>query len=129
MSPLHAAGWNDVAIYFVITVCALFNFYKSLHRRVRGTRDVGRNAPGRGQADCDAGVCAVIHLPPYGFSASRNSACSGAEILAPFSFRIAATCCVPRAISVSPRQYSKLRVSRECAIASNKRRSSKMNPV
>ncbi|MCW5982491.1 MAG: hypothetical protein KIT09_30675 [Bryobacteraceae bacterium] len=27
MQPLHAAGWNDEAIYFAITVCALFNFY------------------------------------------------------------------------------------------------------
>jgi alkylhydroperoxidase family enzyme len=24
---LHAAGWTDEAIYFAITVCALFNFY------------------------------------------------------------------------------------------------------
>jgi len=24
---LHAAGWSDEAIYFAITVCALFNFY------------------------------------------------------------------------------------------------------
>ncbi|MEO8369656.1 MAG: hypothetical protein ABI806_10675 [Candidatus Solibacter sp.] len=27
MAPLHEAGWNDEAIYFAITVCALFNFY------------------------------------------------------------------------------------------------------
>lgn len=27
MSPLHAAGWTDEAIYYAITVCALFNFY------------------------------------------------------------------------------------------------------
>ncbi len=27
MIPLHAAGWTDEAIYFAITVCALFNFY------------------------------------------------------------------------------------------------------
>jgi alkylhydroperoxidase family enzyme len=27
MEPLHAAGWDDEAIYFAITVCALFNFY------------------------------------------------------------------------------------------------------
>ncbi len=27
MKPLHAAGWDDEAIYFAITVCALFNFY------------------------------------------------------------------------------------------------------
>lgn len=25
--PLRAAGWHDEAIYFAITVCALFNFY------------------------------------------------------------------------------------------------------
>jgi alkylhydroperoxidase family enzyme len=24
---LHQAGWDDEAIYFAITVCALFNFY------------------------------------------------------------------------------------------------------
>ena len=27
MQPLYAQGWNDEAIYFAITVCALFNFY------------------------------------------------------------------------------------------------------
>ncbi len=27
IAPLHAAGWDDEAIYFAITVCALFNFY------------------------------------------------------------------------------------------------------
>jgi alkylhydroperoxidase family enzyme len=27
MRPLYAAGWTDEAIYFAITVCALFNFY------------------------------------------------------------------------------------------------------
>jgi len=27
MKPLHAEGWEDEAIYFAITVCALFNFY------------------------------------------------------------------------------------------------------
>ena len=27
MQPLYAQGWNDDAIYFAITVCALFNFY------------------------------------------------------------------------------------------------------
>ncbi|HTA44229.1 MAG TPA: hypothetical protein VK789_17390 [Bryobacteraceae bacterium] len=27
MKPLYAAGWNDEAIYFAITACALFNFY------------------------------------------------------------------------------------------------------
>jgi alkylhydroperoxidase family enzyme len=27
MEPLHAAGWDDEAIYYAITVCALFNFY------------------------------------------------------------------------------------------------------
>jgi alkylhydroperoxidase family enzyme len=27
MKPLYAEGWNDEAIYFAITVCALFNFY------------------------------------------------------------------------------------------------------
>lgn len=27
MLPLYTAGWTDEAIYFAITVCALFNFY------------------------------------------------------------------------------------------------------
>jgi len=27
MKSLYAAGWQDDAIYFAITVCALFNFY------------------------------------------------------------------------------------------------------
>jgi alkylhydroperoxidase family enzyme len=27
MQPLHDAGWTDDAIYYAITVCALFNFY------------------------------------------------------------------------------------------------------
>jgi alkylhydroperoxidase family enzyme len=27
IQPLYAAGWDDEAIYYAITVCALFNFY------------------------------------------------------------------------------------------------------
>ena len=27
MQPLYAVGWDDDAIYFAVTVCALFNFY------------------------------------------------------------------------------------------------------
>jgi uncharacterized peroxidase-related enzyme len=27
IAPLHAAGWTDEAIYYAITICALFNFY------------------------------------------------------------------------------------------------------
>ncbi len=27
MEPLYTAGWDDEAIYFAVTVCALFNFY------------------------------------------------------------------------------------------------------
>ena len=27
MEPLYAHGWDDEAIYYAITVCALFNFY------------------------------------------------------------------------------------------------------
>lgn len=27
MRPLYEAGWTDDAIYYAITVCALFNFY------------------------------------------------------------------------------------------------------
>ena len=27
MQPLYEAGWDDEAIYYAITICALFNFY------------------------------------------------------------------------------------------------------
>jgi hypothetical protein len=27
MQPMYAVGWDDAAIYYAITVCALFNFY------------------------------------------------------------------------------------------------------
>ena len=27
MEPLYACGWDDEAIYYAVTVCALFNFY------------------------------------------------------------------------------------------------------
>jgi alkylhydroperoxidase family enzyme len=27
IDQLHTAGWTDDAIYFAVTVCALFNFY------------------------------------------------------------------------------------------------------
>jgi alkylhydroperoxidase family enzyme len=27
IDALHATGWTDEAIYFAVTVCALFNFY------------------------------------------------------------------------------------------------------
>jgi alkylhydroperoxidase family enzyme len=27
MKPLYDAGWTDEAIYYAVTVCALFNFY------------------------------------------------------------------------------------------------------
>ena len=27
MRPLYQAGWDDEAIYYAVTVCALFNFY------------------------------------------------------------------------------------------------------
>lgn len=27
LQPLYAAGWDDEAAYFAITICALFNFY------------------------------------------------------------------------------------------------------
>ena len=34
MQPLYEVGWNDEAIYYAITVCALFNFY---NRWIDGT--------------------------------------------------------------------------------------------
>ena len=27
MQPLYEVGWDDEAIYYAVTVCALFNFY------------------------------------------------------------------------------------------------------
>ena len=27
MQPLYAIGWTDEAIYYAVTICALFNFY------------------------------------------------------------------------------------------------------
>src|SRR5579862_1694313 len=27
MKPLYAVGWTDEAVYYAVTVCALFNFY------------------------------------------------------------------------------------------------------
>ena len=27
MAPMYEAGWDDAAIYFAVTVCALFNFF------------------------------------------------------------------------------------------------------
>ena len=27
MTPLYQAGWTDEALYYAVTVCALFNFY------------------------------------------------------------------------------------------------------
>jgi len=27
LDPVRAAGWSDEAVYFAITICALFNFY------------------------------------------------------------------------------------------------------
>jgi len=34
MQPLYAVGWNDEAIYYAVSVCALFNFY---NRWIDGT--------------------------------------------------------------------------------------------
>ena len=49
MQPLYEAGWDDEAIYFTITVCALFNFYNrwidasGVHAMSdEGHREVGR---------------------------------------------------------------------------------------
>ena len=30
MNPLRQTGWSDEAIYYAITICALFNFYNRL---------------------------------------------------------------------------------------------------
>ncbi len=65
MQPLHAAGWDDEAIYFAITVCALFNFYnrwidasgvhvlsEEAHRRGRGKRSANGYAQSSGYYYC-----------------------------------------------------------------------------
>jgi alkylhydroperoxidase family enzyme len=55
IQPLYKVGWSDEAIYYAITVCALFNFYnrwidatgvhpmsEEAHRRfAKGTADNG----------------------------------------------------------------------------------------
>jgi len=35
MKPLYEVGWDDEAIYFAITVCALFNVYIDDRRKRR----------------------------------------------------------------------------------------------
>ena len=60
MQPLYEAGWDDEAIYFAITVCALFNFYNrwidasGVHALSR-TKRTGRAASGR-----RAGLCQKV---------------------------------------------------------------------
>jgi len=45
MQPMYAAGWDDEAIYYVITICALFNFYDRWVGASRRPRPFGRSAP------------------------------------------------------------------------------------
>ena len=46
---LRAAGWDDEAIYFAITTCALFNFYNRWITRDRRSRDVAERSRQQGQ--------------------------------------------------------------------------------
>ncbi len=53
MQPLYAAGWDDAAIYYAITVCALFNFYNrwvdatGVHALSDEAHRTGRKAVGK----------------------------------------------------------------------------------
>jgi len=54
MQPLYGAGWDDEAIYFAITVCALFNFY---NRWV----DAGGVHALSDEAHCQGGKRSAVH--------------------------------------------------------------------
>jgi len=54
MEPLYAEGWDDEAIYFAITVCALFNFYN------RWIDASGVHALSEG-AHCEGGRRSALH--------------------------------------------------------------------
>jgi alkylhydroperoxidase family enzyme len=53
MERLHAAGWDDEAIYIAITVCALFNFYNRWvdANGVHALSDEGHREGGRRMAE------------------------------------------------------------------------------
>jgi hypothetical protein len=53
MQPLYAAGWDDAAIYYAITVCALFNFYNRWvdASGVHALSDEAHRAGGKRSAD------------------------------------------------------------------------------
>ncbi len=52
IQPLYAAGWDDEAIYYAITVCALFNFYNRWvdASRVHALSDEAHRAGGKRSA-------------------------------------------------------------------------------
>ena len=60
MQPLYAVGWTDEAIYFAITVCALFNFYNrwidasGVHALSDAAHARGRSGTALGTATCAA---------------------------------------------------------------------------
>jgi len=52
IAALHEAGWTDAAIYYAITVCALFNFYNRWidASGVRALSEEGHRAGGKRSA-------------------------------------------------------------------------------
>jgi alkylhydroperoxidase family enzyme len=57
----RAAGWTDEALYFAITVCALFNFYNRWIDAT-GVQVMSRGAPPGWQAQCDTGIRAQLNV-------------------------------------------------------------------
>ena len=49
IAALQALGWDDEAIYYTITTCALFNFYNRWITATGVPGDVGRGASAAGQ--------------------------------------------------------------------------------
>ena len=59
MQPLYAVGWDDEAIYFAITVCALFNFYNRWIDAT-GVHALSPEAHWEGQALSIAWLCSKV---------------------------------------------------------------------
>ena len=55
MAPLRALGWTDEALYFAITVCALFNFYNRWIDAT-GVHALSDEAHAKGQAQREDGL-------------------------------------------------------------------------
>ena len=64
MAPLRELGWTDEELYFVITVCALFNFYNRWVDASRRARAVGPGPPGGGQTERRPRLRAEVNQEP-----------------------------------------------------------------